>query len=183
MLLGLLREGPRSGYDLRRLLVQSPLRHFSSSPGAVYPALRRLAARGWVEVGAPGGGRGRQELRLNAGGRRAFGQWLRRPVTRDDVVLRPADLLLRCAWMDGVAAPATIRRFLKDYGAAMGAYADELRRYDLEHGPGMPPLARLVFQSGVDGYAAAAAWAKRALALESAAETKRKRRPGKRGAP
>src|SRR5262245_36984619 len=111
MLLGLLREGPRSGYDLRQQIVQSPLRQFSSSPGAIYPALRRLAARGWVERGPAGGGRGRRELKLRARGRRAFVEWLCGPVTREDVRARPGDLLLRCAWMDGALSPRAIRRF------------------------------------------------------------------------
>ena len=43
LLVGLLSGGPRSGYDLRRQIGDSPLRVYSDSPGAIYPALRRLA--------------------------------------------------------------------------------------------------------------------------------------------
>ena len=45
-LLGLLHAGPQSGYGLRRTFVTTPLAVFSDSPGAIYPALRRLARQG-----------------------------------------------------------------------------------------------------------------------------------------
>jgi DNA-binding PadR family transcriptional regulator len=180
VLLGLLHQGPRSGYDLRRILTSSPLRHFSSSPGAIYPALRRLAERKWVAVGAPGGSRGRQEFRLTSRGRQSFLEWLRRPVTRYDVVFRPGDLLLRCSFMDGALPSAAIRRFLEDYAAGLGAYLEDLRRYEAEHGEKMSTLGRLVFQHGVADYAGSVEWAKRALeALDGSSETT-KQRPGTR---
>ena len=47
-LLGLLMETPLSGYDIRRIFTQTPLATFSDSPGAIYPALKRLEAAGLV---------------------------------------------------------------------------------------------------------------------------------------
>jgi len=172
MLLGLLGEGPRSGYDLRKLLTQSPLRAFSDSPGAIYPALRRLLARKWVDARATGGGRGRQEFRLNRRGQQALRKWLQQPVTRDDVVLRGGDLMLRCAFMDFVLPPSAIRRFLSGYLAEMESYLEVLRDYEAEHGPKMPPLARRVFRHGLAGYEMSVAWARDArAALGGAAKT------------
>jgi DNA-binding PadR family transcriptional regulator len=164
LLLGLLGEGPRSGYDLRKVLTRSPMRTFSDSPGAIYPALRRLLVRKWVDAGATVGGRRRQEFRLTPRGGRALVKWLRQPVTHDDVVLRPGELLLRCGFMDPVLPRPAVRRFLADYEAHLRDYLEVLRAYDREHGEKMPLLARLVFRHGLSGYETSARWAQDARA-------------------
>src|SRR6185295_20202168 len=73
-LLGLLNQVPRSGYDLRKVFAETPFTHFSDSPGAVYPALRRLEGRGFLKAlpGKEGGGRRRRTLRLTPPGVAAF---------------------------------------------------------------------------------------------------------------
>jgi DNA-binding PadR family transcriptional regulator len=45
-LLGLTHRSPQSGYDLRKTFASTAMGHYSSSPGAIYPALKRLQARG-----------------------------------------------------------------------------------------------------------------------------------------
>ncbi len=49
--LGLLRRGPRHGYDLKAQLAE--LGFLRVSFGALYPALRRLEKRGWIEALRP----------------------------------------------------------------------------------------------------------------------------------
>lgn len=49
--LGLLRRGPRHGYDLRRQLSELGFRRVSF--GSLYPALRRLEQRGWITALRP----------------------------------------------------------------------------------------------------------------------------------
>ena len=49
--LGLLRRGPRHGYDVKRQLAE--LGFGSVSFGALYPALRRLEKKGWIEALRP----------------------------------------------------------------------------------------------------------------------------------
>jgi DNA-binding PadR family transcriptional regulator len=46
-LLGLLQK-PSSGYDLRKVFSSTSMKTYSDSPGAIYPALRRLEHRGLV---------------------------------------------------------------------------------------------------------------------------------------
>src|SRR5258708_28775189 len=53
-ILGMLHARPQSGYDLRKAFVATPMRLFSDSPGAIYPALRRLRVRGWIQPTAGG---------------------------------------------------------------------------------------------------------------------------------
>jgi len=45
-LLGVVGLGRKSAYDIRRLFTDTPMTQFSSSPGSIYPALKRLEARG-----------------------------------------------------------------------------------------------------------------------------------------
>ena len=41
-LLRLLYQKSRSGYDLRKVFAETAMGNYSSSPGAIYPALQRL---------------------------------------------------------------------------------------------------------------------------------------------
>ncbi|MHC4989972.1 MAG: PadR family transcriptional regulator [Planctomycetota bacterium] len=77
-----LKRGPCTPYAVRKELETSPSRHFSSSPGSVYPIIRRLETQGWLRSEA--GLRGKQRRRLYAitdRGRRALRQWLTPPLS------------------------------------------------------------------------------------------------------
>jgi DNA-binding PadR family transcriptional regulator len=84
-LVGLLARGPASGYELRKVFQTTPLAAYSDSPGAVYPALRRLEKRGLVSGREAAGGRRRKQLRLTATGRAWAQRWAAAPVTTADV--------------------------------------------------------------------------------------------------
>ncbi len=70
--LGLLRESPMHGYELKQRLVD--LGFWRISFGSVYPALRRLERSEFIEV-TPGSGR-RKEYRITAEGKEHFQQIL-----------------------------------------------------------------------------------------------------------
>ena len=80
-LLGLLARGPASGYELRKIFLTTPLAAYSDSPGAVYPALRRLEQRGYVSGRAEPGARRRKPWQLTAAGRSWLRSWVAQPVT------------------------------------------------------------------------------------------------------
>jgi len=71
-ILGLLREGPVHGYELRRRLLDFGFWRISF--GSVYPALRRLEKAGHVET-RPGEGR-RKEYAITSEGKEHFQQIL-----------------------------------------------------------------------------------------------------------
>ena len=170
-LLGLLDQAPHSGYELRRIFAVTPLGHFSDSPGAIYPALRRLVARRWVGACAPKGGRRRQEFRISARGRGAFVAWLRLPVSAADVTSDPDALLLRFAFMGQALPAAAIREFLGAYERQMAAQLKGLRRHHGEHAHTWPLTGRLAFEHGLAQHEVQVAWARRAArALEKAKE-------------
>jgi DNA-binding PadR family transcriptional regulator len=49
VLLGLVCLSPASGYDLKRIFAVTPMGIYQPSSGALYPALRRLEAKGLVQ--------------------------------------------------------------------------------------------------------------------------------------
>lgn len=161
-LLGLLAQEPRSGYDLRKVFSLTPFNHFSDSPGAIYPALRRLTARGWVAAEAPAGGRRRQVFRLTPKGRRAWTGWLRQLPAPHDVVTRMDQLMLRFAFMGGVLEADAVERYLEALQGALEAHVAELRRYQAEWMRDVTLTGRLAFESGLEAYQSRAEWARRA---------------------
>src|SRR5262245_55164831 len=163
-LLALVSQQPRSGYDLRRIFALTPLAHFSDSPGAVYPALRRLARRRWVEPVAPRprGGRRRMAFRVSAAGRRALLEWLRRPVTRDQVVRDPDGLLLRFAFMGERLEAREVQAFLRSLLRELRLHLANLESFFTEQSGGMSPTGRLAFESGLAGVRAQISWARNA---------------------
>ncbi len=93
-ILGLLGQGPKSGYDIKRL-VEERLSHFwNESVGHIYPILKRLHERGWVKKRVmPSENRPpRHEYALTAAGRRALERWFTEPVApvppRNELLLR-----------------------------------------------------------------------------------------------
>lgn len=72
-----------SGYEIRRTIGESVANFWSESFGQIYPALRRLAEQGWVEVDEiddAGGGRERIRYRLTESGQQELTRWLAEPV-------------------------------------------------------------------------------------------------------
>jgi DNA-binding PadR family transcriptional regulator len=162
-LLGLLHAAPQSGYDLRKTFVVTPLAAFSDSPGAIYPALRRLVRQRWIAP-VSGGRRGRRRTPFapTPSGRQAFREWLRRPPTRDDVVRGWDVLMLRLAFMDAVPR-AELRRFLQAMRAELRGYVAELEAFAADHARQMPFAAQLAFGSGVEGSRAQLGWIESAI--------------------
>lgn len=162
LLVGLLSGGPRSGYDLRKQIGDSPLRIYSDSPGAIYPALRRVARWGWVEPGPPEGPRRRRAFEMTAEGQSAFVGWLRRPVEREDVVRGIDGLLLRFAFMGMVLSPPEVAAFLEQFESETRAHLAVLRQHHARESSGLPLTGRLAFEFGLADYEARIRWARKA---------------------
>lgn len=114
-ILGRVREEGRSGYALRKVL--------DASPGAIYPALRRLAAEGLIEGKAEAtGGRARETFRITAAGRRALREALERPAM-EEVRRDPQAVAERLRFLEGPGAAA----FVEEYGRLSAACAAGLK--------------------------------------------------------
>jgi DNA-binding PadR family transcriptional regulator len=166
-LLGLIRQQPMSGYDLRKIFASTAWGTFSDSPGAIYPALGRLQARGLVcgTVVESSSLRRRRVFSITPKGLTAFTAWLMQPVTQDDVVRRIADLMVRCAFMDETVGAERTEEFLGEFAAQMAAYIPSLQQYLEAHASAMPPSSRLALECGIQEYEMRLRWARSSIAL------------------
>jgi DNA-binding PadR family transcriptional regulator len=164
-ILGLISKSPSTGYDLRKLFASSPIGAFSSSPGAIYPALKRCEKNGWLsnDIDNSTKLRPRQVFSLTDTGREVLRKELLQHVDVEAVIRHQRDLILRFAFMDDMLSRQEIRAFLEAYASAMEDYLGMLE----QHKPLMPsdtPLCGfLAMEQGMDGYRANVRWARRAL--------------------
>jgi PadR family transcriptional regulator AphA len=164
-LLGLLNGRPASGYDLRKIFSSTSMKSYSDSPGAIYPALGRLhkqgLIRGTIEEGA--GMRRRQVFRVTAKGVSELKQWIARPITRDDIVGGPQEVILRFAFSEMVVGSAAAVELLHSLEAVLQGYVTSLNA-ELKALPAMMPTSgHLAFECGVRGNQGLLDWTHYAL--------------------
>ncbi|MGA2569573.1 MAG: PadR family transcriptional regulator [Terracidiphilus sp.] len=169
-LIGLIKQQAQSGYDLRKAFATTAMRHFSDSPGAIYPALKRLEKRGWIAAATRSGSgagdrRRRRVFQLTMAGEAALLERLSRAVSRDDIIWHMPELMLRFAFMDGNVPRSTALRFLDQLERTLGAYIEELRNGYARLAATIPiNTGLLAFQSGIEGMEAQLVWARQARA-------------------
>jgi DNA-binding PadR family transcriptional regulator len=165
-LLGLLHQQPLSGYDLRKIFASTPIGGFSDSPGAIYPALRRLQESGLIrgEVQQSRGLRRRRVFSITTKGLASFKTWQSKPIIRDDLMRRTGELLLRFAFMDQTFGPERALAFLRELAKELSAYIPGLRQHLHAYGNAMPFSGRLALESGVQEYQARLRWARKSIA-------------------
>ncbi len=164
-LLGLLHQQPMSGYDLRKVFATSAMGSFSDSPGAIYPALKRLETRGMVRgtVETSTGLRQRRIFRNTAKGQAALRAWLRRTLTRDDIIRRLEEVMLRFSFMDRTLGESQSVALLQQLVQHLSGYIPDLQQYLKANASEMPTSGRLALECGVYAYEAQLKWAKAAL--------------------
>lgn len=164
-ILGLIHQQPQTGYSLRKLFATTPLGHISNSPGAIYPALRRIEDAGWIR-GREGKGKTRRQrmvYEITARGLTVLRECLSRAVTPDDITWHMDDLMLRFAFMDPIAGREATLRFLREFAAGIEAHVTGLQSYLDGVRDMMPVCGRLALESGIQNYETNARWARRAI--------------------
>lgn len=164
-LLGLLHQQPRSGYDLRKIFESTPMAHYSGSPGAIYPALRRLEQKSLIigKLDQTHARRPRQVFRPSSSGKRAFRKWLALEPQRSDVVWSLDELKLRFAFHNYLDSDAATCDFLQRFISEVEGYRKELQR-QLKMLPSDTTVnGRLALESGIELYGAHGRWARKAL--------------------
>ena len=106
-ILGLLRERPRSGYEIRHIL--------DASPGSVYPAIHRLESAGLIAGNS-----------VTEAGRRALRQALLPTIDKDQLRRKPDEVAFRMRFL----TPAALTAFLREYARRCDELADELKGAD-----------------------------------------------------
>ena len=166
-LLGLVNTQPMSGYDVRKFLERTPMGRFSSSPGSIYPALKRLERWGWLvgRIDSRTPLRPRKMLRITAAGRTHLKQWLSQPISEDDIIRRLEDVILRFSFMDGLINRADQIAFLEQFAQTTRSYVAKLRAHHRQSRDTMPIHAALSLELGIGGYRAQERWARRAITV------------------
>jgi PadR family transcriptional regulator AphA len=166
VLLAAIAREPRSGYGLKKLFSASPASVYQPSPGALYPALRRLAGRGLLraETNVSSGGRTARLYFVTEVGRAAHLAWLRQPV---DPATIAADLglhLMRFAQMEGNLAPEAVLAFLRDLADALDSFVSGMEQYLSSGAQSSRRHAELALEHGIVMHRASLEWARAAIA-------------------
>jgi DNA-binding PadR family transcriptional regulator len=166
-ILGLLAREPMSGYDIRNV-AEEQLGHFwHESFGHIYPVLKRLHERGWVDkrIEEGRGGPPRHEYSITDEGASALRDWFGEPIEpmppRNELLLRVFlgrfadrdDLVARIREYRGVRASALAR---------FEAIQDQIDRESTDHPD--HTFWMLTLSAGVHAARSAVAWCDEALA-------------------
>lgn len=81
IILGIIYEQDFAGYDIKKIIENSFGVYYKASFGSLYPALKRLSAKGLVYAyEEPQGGRKKIFYHITASGKNAFTEWLTTPM-------------------------------------------------------------------------------------------------------
>ncbi len=164
-LLGLLYQKSRSGYDLRKVFAETAMGNYSSSPGAIYPALQRLEVDQLVlgRVEETAGLRRRRLYHVTDAGVAALKLWLATPIQPTDVRRGADELMLRFGFMEQVLGPSACTDFLVNFGKALESYVAELETFLKTQAGAMPLSGQLALECGIRGYRSLHEWTGYAL--------------------
>ena len=163
-ILGLIHEEPRSGYNIRMVFETTAMGIFSSSPGSIYPALKRLEKNKLV-------GRkesGKNHFHISLLGIEILSKWLVCPIEKVDIEKNRDELFLRFAFMENLLSKEQKLTFLKDFHAQLKAYIKELNAFHRMEGPNLPLHGRLSFEHGIASCKTTLKWCKNTIALIAA---------------
>lgn len=180
-LLGLLSIEPMSGYDIRQNFKESLNFFWNESYGQIYPALKRLLARGFITA-APGGQNGRRERRAystTAKGRVHLQRWLAQPPRQQPI----RDELLLKIFLGRLAPPGAcvehIRRLRREQEELLAIYKEIERRVGIERvGHPHAQFWYLTLKHGIEMRRARIRWCDETLA-ELQESPKKPRQPRK----
>lgn len=131
ILIGLVCLSPASGYDLKRIFAATPMGIYQPSSGSLYPALRRLEAKGLVRAlnGNGESARHRRVYQPTQAGRAAHATWLRTPVEVSTVSRDLGLHLMRFVMMEHAFSREEVLSFLEDLRDALASFTEGLERH------------------------------------------------------
>ena len=166
MILGILHEDPLSGYDLRQLFRDTPLKSYSSSPGSIYPALKSLEKRGLVRAAPSGSARGGEKrvFHVTAAGEAALAEWLRSaPEPGESGNRYDGTFEAKLAFMSHFMTTAEIAELCARYLEQVRAELATVAAYRAQHEEELPLSGLLALDGGIAKIEATMHWLERAL--------------------
>jgi DNA-binding PadR family transcriptional regulator len=132
LVLALLGDGCKSGYDIRKFMNLIPGGRWSAESGSVYRVLRRLEGDGLIEVAGRSGSpkRERTEYKILSRGRELVRSWLTLPPSRSEFAFLVDPLRTRSCFLGSLTPDEQVRvvrtwiehsrRFLEDLESQLG---------------------------------------------------------------
>ena len=164
-ILGLISLEPVSGYDIRKIFQTTPMGYFSTSPGAIYPALKRLEESGLIRgnIIRKHTLRPKRIYSLTNMGRKTLKEILAQPLTQKDVIWRLEEMILRFTYIGNILGREQSIRFLTELASQIDQYLPVLRKNltiqkELKNINGGYAL-----EQGIGKYEATAKWARRVI--------------------
>lgn len=153
-LLGLLRDGPLSGYDLVAAAEKMISGFWTMTRSQVYRELAALASRGLLERGQAGP-RDRQPFRLTPAGRAAFRKWVNTSPEPENLRI---PLLLRLTFADAID-PSRLQAMLSGHRALHRRRLEDRRSLDRQlAAAGLPAEQRVTLAFAIGYETAVLRW-------------------------
>jgi len=163
-ILGLVDMHPQSGYDLKKVFETTPMGNFSSSPGAIYPALKSLEKQSWI-AGNPentGSLRPRLVYAITEEGANVLTAELKKPVTHDELIWHFDLVMLRFAFIERLGHEEALR-FLGEFRTEATAYSSYLENLRESISEQLSPCGLLALEHGVQNFKGNVSWAEHAI--------------------
>jgi PadR family transcriptional regulator, regulatory protein AphA len=169
VILGFVRKGPKSGYEIKALVDNSTRFFWAASYGQIYPELKRLAEAGLITGSdSPTGGRKRTVYEITADGEEELRSWLRQ---RPEVFEMRDEGLLKLFFADALPREEAVA-ILREMRATRLAINERLQAIkDLKlSGEVEDPFPLIVLEGGLEFSQWFADWCERmeAQILDSA---------------
>jgi len=154
-ILGLIQDTPRSGYNIRMVFETTALGIYSSSPGSIYPALKRLQKNRLVQK--------EHQFQITSEGIEVFKNWLLKPIEFVDVERNREELFLRFAFMETLLTREQKLHFLQSFQRLLKTYLKELKAFHESEGSNLPTHGRLSFEHGMATCRTTLNWCKKTI--------------------
>ena len=139
---------------------------YQPSPGALYPALRRLEERGLLhaEKQVSSGRRALRLYQLTDAGLAVFLEWLRTPVVPETVGAELGQHLMRFSLMENYLERAEVIAFLADLGGALDGFVRGMEQFVALRQGVLREHALLAVEHGIVIHRASLEWVRSAMA-------------------
>lgn len=155
-LLGLTAGAAQTGYALRKIFEDTPMGNFSSSPGSIYPALKKLIKNDLLEQRNVNG---KSLHHITDAGKIALKSFLRTPVTKAEIQSNIDHTLLRFAFLQGEEDISITLNFLNTFENAVQSHIDDLQAFmKSESASALTLHGRLAMENGIRSFQAHHAW-------------------------
>lgn len=161
-ILCLIQNQPLTGYRIRKMFEETALGSYSSSPGTIYPALKRLEKFELIEK-ITQENTSKMHFKITLKGIFNLKKWFLKPIEKEDVEKKVPELLLRFGFMETLIEKKDRVHFLHSFKDLLVNYIANLERYYQKESNNMPLHGKLAFQYGIDSNITTLEWCERSI--------------------